>query len=62
LGLNFEQNEQVANRHVHRPDLLLPACPKRHLAPGAVTRCYKTMCAVCGRTDIYEGHDKERDV
>ena len=30
--------------------------------PGAVTRCYKAMCAVCGRTDIYDGHDKERDV
>ena len=30
--------------------------------PGAITRCYKAMCAVCGRTDIYDGHDKERDV
>ncbi|MCS3679363.1 hypothetical protein GGP72_003323 [Salinibacter ruber] len=35
---------------------------KATASPGAVTRCYKAMCAVCGRTDIYDGHDKERDV
>ena len=30
--------------------------------PGSVTRCYKAMCAICARIDIYDGHDKERDI
>jgi hypothetical protein len=30
--------------------------------PGAVSRCYKATCAVCGRTDIYDGHDKQNDI
>jgi hypothetical protein len=29
--------------------------------PGALTRCYKATCAVCGRTEIVDAHDKEQD-
>lgn len=29
--------------------------------PGALTRCYKAVCAVCERTDIVDAHDKSHD-
>ena len=29
--------------------------------PGALTRCYKAMCAVCRRTQIVDAHDKDHD-
>lgn len=30
-------------------------------APGALTRCYKAICAICNRVEIVDAHDKERD-
>lgn len=29
--------------------------------PGALTRCYRCECAVCGRVDHVNAHDKNHD-
>lgn len=29
--------------------------------PGALTRCYKAVCAICGETAIVDAHDKHHD-
>jgi O-methyltransferase involved in polyketide biosynthesis len=37
--------------------------PIRNSTPGygTLTRCYKAVCAVCKRTEIVDGHDKDHD-
>jgi hypothetical protein len=29
--------------------------------PGKMVRAYVVRCAICGRTDVYPGHNKGRD-